>query len=485
MDIFPDIPSLSTELFSALGVGVIIVAILLLAEGWHRFFQPPVEYTRKFVHVCIGCVVASFPWIFYSPITVGILCGSFAGLIFAARCWGALGSIHGIRRRSYGDLLYGLSVMILFFLGREYPVFYFVSMITLTISDSLAALLGKKYHSVMFSVERDKKSLEGSAVFFLSTFLVVHLPLLLMTPMDRFVSVLVALQAAIVVTCFEAISEDGIDNFTIPIGTFVCVFLCSQYDSFWLISQLLVQLLLIGLISVVGMRVKFLAVSGGITIQVFLFGAYTLGGKFWLVPPLIAIAIFGLVYKFTCNPKRGERYYRVAAVFYVVVGSGVLYLVNNLCEKLIHLPMWLRVENPFFVPFVGVCAAQGAVAIYRLIRKNEEEKKSLFYEIVICAVIAGAHALFLILPSFYWLLEEVHLHDWIISLSILTVALAIHLIVDQRSEGTLSRIWEHRQQGLCVCVALLLLLPLHLYWVQEKFQHIDQPQVIFYDAFSL
>ena len=64
-----------------------------------------------------------------------------------------------------------------------------------------------------------RKTVEGSVTFFLTSFLIVHLILLLGTSTGRLECVLIALLISIIVTVFEGVSLIGADNLFIPIGT--------------------------------------------------------------------------------------------------------------------------------------------------------------------------------------------------------------------------------------------------------------------------
>ena len=209
-----------SEVLRGAAVGTGFLLIFVAAELWRRYGDPPVEWSRKFVHFTGGLLVLAFPWIFTSRWTVLVLVSVFAGLIWGTRRAGLLMSVHGVSRKSEGGLFYPLAVVILFTLAYDQPVFYLISTLALIVSDTAAALLGSAYGRTRYDVEQDRRSIEGSASFFLATFLAVQLPLLLMTEIDRSVCVLVAVQVALVVTLFEAVSLHGSDNLLIPLATY-------------------------------------------------------------------------------------------------------------------------------------------------------------------------------------------------------------------------------------------------------------------------
>jgi len=203
--------------------GVLLVAfglVLLIAESWHRRANPPVEWTRKLVHLGFGALAAPLPWFIASPWTVLGIAVLAVGPILWARRRGLLTSLFGVERSSHGEVYFAMGVVLLFLVGRREPVFYLISMFTLVVCDSLAALLGKAYGRHRYLVTSERRSLEGSAVFLISAFVGIHLALLLLTNIERGACVLVALELALLVTSLEAISAGGSDNLTVPIATY-------------------------------------------------------------------------------------------------------------------------------------------------------------------------------------------------------------------------------------------------------------------------
>lgn len=210
-----------TDLMCALIISIIFFLIFVAAEIWHKN-GADIEVTRKFVHFVGAFFAIFFPFIFSSHIAVLILACVFAFTMIITRKTGMLQSVHGVSRKSEGAVYYPIAVYICFLYAQilNQPWFYVISILILAVSDALAALVGKNYGANEFVVEiGTRKTVEGSVTFFLATFLITHLILLLATSTGRAESVLVALLISIIVTVFEGVSLKGADNLFIPLAT--------------------------------------------------------------------------------------------------------------------------------------------------------------------------------------------------------------------------------------------------------------------------
>jgi len=197
------------------------LAILISAEVLYRLTQLPTEWTRKIQHIVSGGVAATFPWIFSSPYEVLILGAIMTLALAALRKSRWLTSLHGVKRETLGEFYFLASAVILSFLCKDRaPLFYFIPFLTLTFSDSLAALVGMAYKKMSYSIKGHVKSLEGSIAFFVSAFLTAHLSLLLLSEIQPLQSILIALEIALITTVAEAVGRKGIDNLLIPLSAF-------------------------------------------------------------------------------------------------------------------------------------------------------------------------------------------------------------------------------------------------------------------------
>lgn len=199
----------------------LFVSIFAIAELVRYFFNPKVEFTRKFVHFSGGMVTLSFSYIFESHWAVLIMCVAFVSILYGSKKLNLLSSVHGIKRPSSGGILFPIAVYStrIFAMYNNQPHFYLIGILILSISDSMAALVGTSYGKFLFLIEKERKSLEGTLIFFLLTFLITEVVLLHLTSLDAAKATLTGIYVAILVTGFELLSLKGTDNLFIPIGT--------------------------------------------------------------------------------------------------------------------------------------------------------------------------------------------------------------------------------------------------------------------------
>lgn len=352
------------EAARAAAVGGLFLLLFAAAEVWRRWARPPVEWTRKSVHIGGGMVALAFPWIFSSHWTVLGLGVAFGLILWGTRKLGLLGSVHGVERRSEGGLYYPVAIYLLFLIGADTPVFYLISLLALVLSDAFAALLGTAYGRHTYRVETDQRSVEGSAVFFFTTFLGVHLPLLLLTDVGRAATVLVAVQIALLVTFLEAVSLRGNDNLIVPIATYYLLAKLTPHTSSFIAGQLLAQLLILAAIGWLAWRSRLLTVSGALAATLFFYGALALGGVVWVVAPAVAIAVFlGFYQRSRSRPGSRTPSYQVLAVFYTGIVPLALYALSDTLETVRGSPGGAGPGDPVYPVYLGAVAAQLAMLV--------------------------------------------------------------------------------------------------------------------------
>lgn len=449
-----------SELIRAALVGAGFLLIFGMAEAWRSLRQPSVELTRKLVHFGGGLLVLAFPWIFASRWTVIGLVSVFAFLIWVSEKAGFLNSIHGVARRSEGGLFYPLAVGLLFVFAYDNPTFYLIAALTLIVSDTAAALLGTAYGTTTYSVEEDRRSLEGSVSFFATAFVVVHLPLLLMTDIDRGMSVMLAVHIALIVTFLEGVSLRGSDNFLVPMATFYLLIRFASEDLSLITTHFLTILLILAFVSLFGLTSQLLRVSGVMAATLFFYAVYLFGGAGWIAAP--AVALITLVAMRRTLRDRDIQYdaqHQVLATLYAVAVILVVLIAHDVLPRAISGPEWLVSGEAFRAPFVGVVAGQLTIMLttqFSPFRPGNAEPTSISMTFGLFVLALG-----LVAPLGLIATGELELAPFATATAIAALATVIYWFMRKLQWWPSRTPWNMRLQTACLISATLLVLPMH------------------------
>ncbi len=421
-------------------------------ELWYRRCRPPVEWTRKTLHVAFGLAAAALPWVLRSHWTFLVLAGVIASVLAWARRRRLLPSLFDVERQSYGEIYFPLGLYLLFLVAAGHRVFYLVSLIMLVICDALAAVLGESYGRHRYTVHRDQRSLEGSAVFLFTAFLGTHLPLLLLTHIDRGTSVIISLQLALIVTAF----------LVLPLITYFLLVKLTPRSSAAIGIQLLVQIGILAAMLLLARRTRYLSFSGAVAAHLVLYGAFSLGGPAWLVAPALALAV--LVALDRNDPQRlagADSGYDVQAIFYVAIVAAMWLFADNGFATFVHGPGELRTGHPFHVMFVGALAASLAVVAYWNFENVPRlRRRSAGYRGLVAASLGYGSVALLGL----WALRGARLGVELATAALVCVlGLLFHLALRRVVRPPAGSVWTLRLLALGVLLATLVMLPLHLW----------------------
>ncbi len=296
-------PELSPWLGLAL-VPVMLGGLLGVLHHFRRSGALAPELSRKLLHIGMGLVTLSFPWLFAARWPVIVLAaGSIVALsaIKLKASWkrGVGDVLHGVARDSLGEVYFPLAVALVFSLsftrGRANPLLFCIPILILTLADAVAALIGVHYGQLHYQVgDNQKKSAEGSIAFFTVAFFCVHIPLLLASDLGRAETLLIALTLGALVALFEAISGRGLDNLFIPLGAFVLLKVSLDLTVLELAQRCLVIIGLTGFTWWWRNR-STLSDSGALAAALASYAFWALGDTTWLMPPAVMLLFYPLL----------------------------------------------------------------------------------------------------------------------------------------------------------------------------------------------
>jgi len=311
-----------------------VVSLLLLSLAIIKIVESKTdingEIKRKLFHMSMGLVMLTFPYIFYSVVSVGVL-GVLALIVLLAlkhtKLKNSLGTIlYSVDRESLGEIFFVISVFTLFYLSKGDKVLYSVPILVLTFADSIAALIGKNYGKKNIAeLNEDAKSIEGSFMFFMVAFMATLVPLLLFTTVGREETLIISTIIGFNVALIEMISHTGNDNLLIPLTTFA--FLATHINLE--VELLRTNLIILGVIFIlvtIANRVKAWSKLALVETLVVGYLTVTLYGIYALIPPLMLFLTCMRFPKIRENEKTNLYDARIIETN-VVIGTAICGLV--------------------------------------------------------------------------------------------------------------------------------------------------------------
>ncbi len=197
----------------------LVLLLFLLIFGSAEFLYKrklPAHITRKIVHIGGGIVATLLP-VFLDLKTVVIIGGGFFLILLWSKKKNFLSSVHKINEESIGALLYApsLTLTAIIFWPTNQIIFQGAALV-LGLSDGIAGIVGRRYGKRRYSIT-GTKTVEGSIVFFLITFLILSGILLAQSSQPVLNKTVFVLGGSLLLTIIEASFGRGWDNLFIPI----------------------------------------------------------------------------------------------------------------------------------------------------------------------------------------------------------------------------------------------------------------------------
>ncbi len=172
------------------------------------------ELLRKIIHIGMGPLLPIAKFLHINQSTALLITGMICILILINYIYKLFPIIEDIDRKSFGTLFYCISIFVLITLFWEKDtnaliIGYFI----MAFGDGLAGLIGKNYKSKNWLIFKQKKSVLGTIVMFLSSLIII----ILAGYFNGYIFNINYLVIPIIATFLEQFSFVGIDNLTVPI----------------------------------------------------------------------------------------------------------------------------------------------------------------------------------------------------------------------------------------------------------------------------
>ncbi len=312
---------MNSWLLIGIALSFLLALSVLAALGLRRGLLSA-EASRKLVHLGMGLVCISFPFVFDSVIPVQVLAvvAVVSLLLLRLSPWKASAgaALFSVERVSVGELLFPVAVAWIFTLGFEKPLIYVISLLLLSLADTAGAIAGSRFGKRLYQTRAGRKSVEGSCAFYVTALMCTAVPLLIWSDYDLLHIGLVALTVSLFTTAVEGASGRGMDNLLIPIGSFLLLDYYLGLESFSLLWRLGILLGLLALLLGTRRRHTF---DGGALLCALLFGfaAASMGGVFCLIATLV---LFGRHLWAQCRMKSVERVqHSLDVIFFIAIPS--------------------------------------------------------------------------------------------------------------------------------------------------------------------
>ncbi len=276
-----------------------LAAMMALARWYQKRYSPPPEIPRKILHVGMGLLVLSFPWLFnetWPVVVLGVIAvGAMLSIRWVSRLrHGVGGVLHDIDRESSGEIYFPIAVATVFWLASGRQVLFLIPVLMLALADAVAALIGLRYGTMRYTTGEAPKTVEGSVAFFTVAFLSVLVPLLLGTDVGRVEVLLIAVIMGLLVMLLEAIAWHGLDNLFIPLGGYAFLKANIGLPASELVVLLAVLLVLVG-VAFWWRKRTTLTDAGALAAALAGYVFWALGGWLWLMAPIVLFLTYAFI----------------------------------------------------------------------------------------------------------------------------------------------------------------------------------------------
>lgn len=319
-------------ILNLLQVVLVISALLIFLFAIHKLgakFSWPAEWQRKILHIGLGITALSFPFFFsynWQVLSVSIIAIIILLVIRnIPHLRNNIGStLYQVKRDSLGELLFAVTIVVLFMAAKNNLALYIIPIAILTLSDAMAAIIGTQYGKQLYDVIGGSKSWEGTFTFAIITFLLMVGLLALLTNMNWQAILLISLTFAILGALIEAVLWHGWDNLLVPIGAYLFLNAFISQTELQLFYQLcmLVLLVIICMIASPRSQLKTHALMCAI-ISLYLF--WVVGSIAWLAAPIIVLICHIALVKLQSD----EHSYTMNAVISVNSGGYFWLLIET------------------------------------------------------------------------------------------------------------------------------------------------------------
>ena len=299
------------------------ILAVLFELSWRKLIIPQ-WLARKFLHIAAVGACAIVPlYLNNLQLLSYLVLGFEVILVYLVGSGKLFAEKEG--RKSWGIALFPIPYFVLLLLFENERILIFLPMIILAISDALACILGTVAARKHFNLSGDKKSIIGSSAFFISA-LVLLMSFWSYSEINLEFIITCSI-ISMVLSTLEALGSKGSDNFLVPSGAALLIYI-EMHHPFAISEYLfLVASLLIFVLAVLKMR--WLEISGALSAALLGFFVWRFAGWLFLVPLawfLFSSSLIGRLLK-SSHDSGFEKKHGKARDWVQVLSNSWLYLI--------------------------------------------------------------------------------------------------------------------------------------------------------------
>jgi len=151
-----------------------LFSIFFISIVFKKYNEDSREIVRKIIHIGIGPLIPIAHYLKIDQNSALIFTGIVSLIVLINYTYRLFPTIEDVERKSYGTLLYCLSLFILIYLFWDKDPYALISgFFIMTFGDGLAGIIGKSFNSKNWIFFKQKKSLFGTITMFLTSLIVV------------------------------------------------------------------------------------------------------------------------------------------------------------------------------------------------------------------------------------------------------------------------------------------------------------------------
>lgn len=198
-----------------------VFALLVLTEVLWRRNSLRGESARKLIHIIVGSYVAFWPFMI-SFDAIQAISAAFLLVIALSLKFGIFKAIHGVARRTWGEVLFAVGIGLIAVLTDE-PWVFAACILHMSVADGFAALAGKRWGGEMrYKIDGHEKSVVGTVVFWLCSLLITALAVANIPDLQANMFVYL-LWLPIATSVTENIGIGGTDNVLVPLLVYIAL----------------------------------------------------------------------------------------------------------------------------------------------------------------------------------------------------------------------------------------------------------------------